>query len=116
MSNEGFNNIKVIATCVRVPIDFCHSLSVNITFNNDVLIKDIRERMESQEELILINDDIITPIDIKDKHEVFVCRLRKDNCLKNTYSMFITFNNLFRGASLNSIQIAEELLKEYFSN
>lgn len=110
------NNIKVISTCVRVPIDFCHSLSVNITFNNDVLIKDIRERMESQEELILINDDIITPIDIKDKHEVFVCRLRKDNCLKNTYSMFIIFNNLFRGASLNSIQIAEGLLKEYFNN
>ena len=110
------NNIKVISTCVRVPIDFCHSLSVNITFNNDVLIKDIREKMESQEELVLINNGIITPIDIKDKHEVFVCRLRKDNCLKNTYSMFIIFNNLFRGASLNSIQIAEGLLKEYFNN
>ena len=110
------NNIRVIAMCVRVPIDFCHSLSVNITFNNDVSLTDIKERMNSQEELILIDDDIITPNDIKDKHEVFVCRLRKDNCLKNTYSMFITFNNLFRGASLNSIQIAEELLKEYFSN
>jgi len=110
------DNIKIIATCVRIPIDFCHSLSLNITFNNDISLTDIEERMNSQEGLILINDDIITPIDIKDKHEVFVCRLRKDNCLKNTYSMFITFNNLYRGASLNSIQIAENLLKEYFDN
>jgi len=109
-------NIKIIATCVRVPIDFCHSLSVNITFSNDISLTDIKKRMNSQEGLILINDDIITPIDIKDKHDVFVCRLRKDDCLKNSYSMFITFNNLFRGASLNSIQIAEELLKNYFSN
>jgi aspartate-semialdehyde dehydrogenase len=109
-------NIKIIATCVRVPIDFCHSLSVNITFSNDISLTDIKERMNSQEGLILINDDIITPIDIKDKHDVFVCRLRKNDCLKNSYSMFITFNNLFRGASLNSIQIAEELLKNYFSN
>jgi len=108
-------NIKIIATCVRIPIDFCHSLSITITFKKDVSLADIKDKIKLQEELVIIDDDIVTPIDIKTKHEVYVNRLRKNNCKKNTYSMFIIFNNLFRGASLNSIQIAEELLKEFFN-
>lgn len=107
------NSINITATCVRIPIEFCHSLSVTITFKNSVSLNEIKSCLNDQKELILTSD-IITPLDIKNKNDVFVCRLRKDTNQKNTYNMFIIFNNLFRGASLNSIQIAEELIKLYF--
>ena len=107
------NSINITATCVRIPIEFCHSLSVTITFKNSVSLNEIKSCLNDQEELILTSD-IITPLDIKNKNDVFVCRLRKDINQKKTYNMFIIFNNLFRGASLNSIQIAEELIKLYF--
>ena len=107
------NSINITATCVRVPIEFCHSLSITITFKNSVSLNEIKSCLNDQEELILTSD-IITPLDIKNKNDVFVCRLRKDINQKKTYNMFIIFNNLFRGASLNSIQIAEELIKLYF--
>ena len=105
-------DIQITSMCTRIPIEFCHSLVVQITFEQDVTIEDIKNKMKTQNDLV-ISDQMITPFEIKQRNEVFICRLRKDEILENTYSMFITFNNLFRGASLNSIQIAEELIKIY---
>jgi len=109
------DNIKITAMCTRIPIEFCHSLIVSIQFKKDSTINEIKNKMREQKDLV-ISDNIITPAEIKQKNEVFICRLRKEENLENTYSMFITFNNLFRGASLNSIQIAEKLLELYFNS
>jgi aspartate-semialdehyde dehydrogenase len=108
------DNIIISAMCTRIPTEFCHSLVVQITFQKEISIQDIKEKMNEQDDLI-ISDQMITPFEIKQKNEVFVYRLRKDEALENTFSMFITFNNLFRGASLNSIQIAEKLIEIYFN-
>lgn len=108
------NDIQITSMCTRIPIEFCHSLIVQITFDQNLTLQDIKNKMKEQNDLI-ISDTMITPLQIKQKNEVYVCRLKKEHELENTYSMFITFNNLFRGASLNSIQIAEKLVEIYFN-
>ncbi len=91
-------DIQITSMCTRIPIEFCHSLVVQITFEQDVTIEDIKNKMKTQNDLV-ISDQMITPFEIKQRNEVFICRLRKDEILENTYSMFITFNNLFRGTN-----------------
>ena len=102
-------NIHITALCIRIPIEYCHSLVVNITFENNVTIDELKKEMKKQKGLILM-DNIITPQEILNENDVYVCRLRKDAIRNNCFSMFITFNNVLRGASLNSIEIAEELI------
>ena len=105
------NTIKISAMCIRVPIKFCHSLSIKIKLGKQTTVKEIINELKTQSGLTLSNDknEIYTPLNVKDKYDVFISRIRKDIEFKNTFSMFICFNNLYRGASLNSIEIAEAL-------
>lgn len=111
----GDESIKVTATTVRIPVMGGHSESVNIEFENEFDIEEVRQVLERTEGIIVV-DDIANlkypmPIDAHDKDEVFVGRIRRDESLPNTLNMWIVADNLRKGAATNAVQIAEYLLR-----
>jgi len=108
--------IKVFATCVRVPVFIGHALSVNIETQLTINEKKVRKVLKDFEGVNLVDDpsksEYITPDEIAGKDEVFVSRIRKDDSVKNGLSLWIVADNLRKGAALNTVQIAEELIKK----
>lgn len=93
-----------------------HSESVNIEFESDFDVAEIRSILEKTEGIILV-DDIANlkypmPKDAHEKDEVFVGRIRRDESLPNTVNMWIVADNLRKGAATNTVQIAEFLLRK----
>ncbi len=110
----GDNDIKVTATTVRIPVMGGHSESVNVEFNNDFVLDDVRNILASAPGII-VEDDIANaiypmPMNAQDKDAVFVGRLRRDDTQPNTLNMWIVSDNLRKGAATNAVQIAEYLL------
>ena len=108
------NNIDVVATAVRVPVVVGHSESVNITFEKDFELNEIRLLLDSMTGVTVL-DNILKneypmPISAKNKDEVFVGRIRRDFTQENTLNMWIVSDNLRKGAATNTVQIAEYLI------
>ncbi|MFD0834844.1 aspartate-semialdehyde dehydrogenase [Mariniflexile aquimaris] len=106
---------SVTATAVRVPTAGGHSESVNVQFENDFDLADVR-RIISETPGVVLQDNTATnsypmPILAHDKDEVFVGRLRRDESQPNTLNMWIVADNLRKGAATNAIQIAEYLIE-----
>ena len=112
----GDNSIKVTATTVRIPVMGGHSESVNIEFENDFTVADVKALMEQTDGVILVDDPANLkypmPKDAHERDEVFVGRIRRDDSLPNTLNMWIVADNLRKGAATNAVQIAEYLAKE----
>jgi aspartate-semialdehyde dehydrogenase len=110
--------IQVSATCVRVPVFIGHSESVNVEFVNPISVSEAREILENADG-ILVSDDpermmgYTTPIETVGEDHVFVSRIREDKSAANCLSLWIVSDNLRKGAALNAVQIAEELVKKY---
>jgi aspartate-semialdehyde dehydrogenase len=105
-------SIKVCATCVRVPVFIGHSMSVNMEFANPLSLEKARDILLSAPGVQFINDDgILTPIDVAYEDSVFVSRLRQDLSVKNGLALWISCDNLMKGAALNAVQIAEKLME-----
>ncbi|MBS4040353.1 MAG: aspartate-semialdehyde dehydrogenase [Flavobacteriales bacterium] len=109
------NTIAVTATAIRIPVVGGHSESVNITFANDFDLKEVREILHHTQGVV-VQDNPLTntypmPIYAKDKNEVFVGRIRRDESLPNSLNMWIVADNLRKGAATNAIQIAEYLME-----
>ena len=111
----GDENIKVTATCVRIPTVGGHSESVNIEFENDFDLEEVKSILSNAPGVILKNDDdnfiYPMPLTAHDKDETFVGRIRRDETQPNTLNCWIVSDNLRKGAATNAVQIAEELLK-----
>ena len=109
------SKINVSATAVRVPVDSGHSESVNITFENDFEIEELKDVLSSMEGVVVLdnpeNNEYPMPINAKGKDDVFVGRIRRDFTQKNTLNMWVVADNLRKGAATNTVQIAEYLLK-----
>ena len=110
----GDDSIKVTATCVRIPVMGGHSESVNIEFENDFDIKEVKEIL-SNSDGIVVQDDLDNfiypmPITAHEKDETFVGRIRRDETQPNTLNCWIVSDNLRKGAATNAIQIAEYCL------
>ena len=105
------SNIKITATCVRIPVLISHAESVNIEFENEVSIDKIKDILEHSPGCKVVDDrndgGYITPIEAEGKNETFISRIRKDNSQKNAINMWIVSDNLLRGAALNAVEIAE---------
>ena len=105
------SNIKITATCVRIPVLISHAESVNIEFENEVSVDKIRDILYQSPGCKVIDDrndgGYITPIEAEGKNETFISRIRKDNSQKNAINMWIVSDNLLRGAALNAVEIAE---------
>ena len=109
------DSIQITATTVRIPVMGGHSESINIEFENDFEVEEIKT-MLSKESGIIVQDDIQNqiypmPLLAHDKDEVFVGRIRRDESQPNTLNLWVVADNLRKGAATNAIQIAEYLLK-----
>ncbi|MEP6710938.1 MAG: aspartate-semialdehyde dehydrogenase [Ferruginibacter sp.] len=109
------DSIKVTATCVRIPTVGGHSESVNIEFENDFDLDEVKELL-SRTAGIIVQDDIDNfiypmPLTAHDKDETFVGRIRRDETQPNTLNCWIVSDNLRKGAATNAVQIAEYLME-----
>ena len=103
-------NIAVSATCVRVPVFVGHAESVNIELKREVTLEEARALFANAKGVILV-DECLTPIDVVKNDAVYVSRLRKDCSIENGFNMWIVSDNLRKGAALNAVQIAENIIK-----
>ena len=111
----GDNSIKVTATCVRIPVVGGHSESVNIEFENDFDLDEVKEIL-SNSPGVVVEDDVENfiypmPLTAHEKDETFVGRIRRDETQANTLNCWIVSDNLRKGAATNAVQIAEYLVK-----
>lgn len=112
MGDDSFN---LTATAVRVPVQGGHSESVNIEFENDFDLNEIRKIL-SETPGVVVMDDVKNkiypmPLYSEGKDEVFVGRIRRDSSQPNTLNLWIVADNLRKGAATNAVQIAEYLLE-----
>ena len=110
----GDNSFAITATAVRIPTAGGHSESVNVQFENDFELQEVRTLL-SQTEGVTVQDNSDTntypmPIYANGKDDVFVGRIRRDETQENSLNMWIVSDNLRKGAATNTIQIAEYLV------
>lgn len=111
----GDNTIAVTATAIRIPVVGGHSESVNITFENEFFLEDIKSIL-NETSGVTLQDDIANqiypmPLFAEGKDDVFVGRIRRDESLPNALNLWIVADNLRKGAATNTIQIAEYLVE-----
>jgi aspartate-semialdehyde dehydrogenase len=111
----GDESIRVTATTVRIPVMGGHSESVNIEFEQEFDLEEVKSLLAAAPGVVLV-DDLANqlypmPMDAHEKDDVFVGRLRRDESQPKTLNMWIVSDNLRKGAATNAIQIAEYLLE-----
>ncbi|MFO7844707.1 MAG: aspartate-semialdehyde dehydrogenase [Bacteroidales bacterium] len=111
----GDDSIQVTATVVRVPVYGGHSEAVNVEFENDFNLLEVKSTLRNAEGIVLEDnpDENIYPMPryAEGKDEVFVGRIRKDYSQPNSLNLWIVADNLRKGAATNAVQIAEYLVK-----
>ncbi len=109
------DSIRVTATTVRIPVMGGHSESVNVEFEKDFDLAEVRELLSNAAGVKVVDDTSTAqypmPMDAHEKDDVYVGRLRRDESQPNTLNMWIVSDNLRKGAATNAVQIAESLLK-----
>jgi len=112
------NKIDLTATCVRLPVLVSHAESVNIEFEKPFTVEKVREALDNFEGCKVIDErsdgGYSTPIEAEGRDETFISRIREDKTINNGLNMWIVSDNLLRGAALNSVEIAETLIKNNF--
>ena len=107
-------DLAVSATCVRVPVMVCHSEAVHIEFEHPFAPAEVRDVLSDAPGVRVLDDPSASaypmPIDAEGHDPVFVGRIRRDESHPNGIAMWLVSDNLRKGAALNAIQIAEELL------
>ena len=108
------DSIRITATTVRIPVMGGHSESVNVEFEKDYDLDEVRELLHSSAGVVVVDDpanqQYPMPMDAHEKDDVFVGRLRRDESQPNTLNMWVVSDNLRKGAATNAVQIAEYLL------
>lgn len=114
-------DIKVTATCVRVPVFIGHAMAVNVEFGQHITEEQAREVLsEAEDSGVLVynrreDSEYITQIDVVQENAVYVSRIRRDNTVEHGLNMWIVADNLRKGAALNIVQILEILIREHLS-
>ena len=107
-------DLPVTATCVRIPVIFGHGESLNIELKNNFKIEDIKGLFSQSKNIEVIDnpseEKYPMQIDTENNDNVLVGRIRRDNSLENGINLWLTANNLRKGAALNAVQIAEYLV------
>ena len=113
-------NIELTATCVRVPVFVSHSLAVNLEFEKPYEEDQVREIFKSAPGLKMIDyradEGYVTPVESAGLDPVYVSRIRRDPTIPNGLNFWCVSDNLRKGAALNTVQIAELLIKDYLSS
>jgi aspartate-semialdehyde dehydrogenase len=107
-------DIKVIATCVRVPVFIGHSEAVHVEFGKSVTVAEARAALREAAgvSVVDVREDggYITPLECQGEDDTYVSRIRKDPTVENGLAFWVVSDNLRKGAALNAVQIAEELV------
>ncbi len=110
------NKIEVSATCVRVPIKTGHSESINIEFDNPYDFENIIKILKTAPGCKVMDErkdgGYITPIEVEGDYTTYISRIRKDNSNTKAINLWVVSDNLLKGAALNTVQIAECLMKK----
>ncbi|MDC0903381.1 aspartate-semialdehyde dehydrogenase [Pelagibacteraceae bacterium] len=108
--------IEVTATCVRVPVKTGHSESINIEFEKSYDLKNIIKILDNALGCKVIDDrkdgGYITPLEAENDYTTYISRIRKDNTNPKAINIWVVSDNLLKGAALNTVQIAECLMKK----
>ncbi len=112
----GIPDLKVTATCVRVPVRMGHAVSVNVELEKPFELSDVVKAFEEKEGVV-VRDNVKNnvypmPIEAADTDEVYVGRIRRDESVENGLNLWIVADNIRKGAATNTIQIAETLIKK----
>ncbi len=112
----GDDSLRITATAVRVPVDGGHSEAVNIEFAKPFEVAEVKKIL-SEAPGIIVQDDVANnkypmPLLAKNKDEVFVGRIRRDESIENGLNLWIVADNLRKGAATNAVQIAEYLVEK----
>lgn len=109
------DEIELVATCVRVPVFVGHSESVNVELEDPLTVKQAQELFREADGVVLIDnpqeDQFMTPVECVGEWASYVSRVRKDPTVENGIMFWNVSDNLRKGAALNAVQIAEELIK-----
>ena len=110
-------NIKVSATCVRVPVMVGHSESINIEFTNPITVEQVYDLLEDAEGVSVMDrreaGGYMTPVECVGEDSTYVSRVRVDDTIPNGINMWVVSDNLRKGAALNAVQIAEALVEQF---
>ena len=108
--------IEVTATCVRVPVRTGHSESINIEFEKSYDLENIIKILDNAPGCKVIDDrkdgGYITPFEAENDYTTYISRIRKDNTNAKAINIWVVSDNLLKGAALNTVQIAECLMKK----
>jgi aspartate-semialdehyde dehydrogenase len=105
----GIPALPVCGTCVRVPVYSGHSLSINAEFERPIAVEAALELLRRAEGVVV--NEVPNPLEATGRDPVFVGRVRRDLTVPHGLALFVTGDNLRKGAALNAVQIAEVLLK-----
>lgn len=112
----GDDTIRISATCVRVPVFNGHSIALHASFGRDIPVEEARSIFSRAPGIRLVDDlkqnEYPMPLRISGREEVDVGRIRPDKALDHGLALFVAGDNLWKGAALNAVQIAEELIAE----
>ncbi|CAM3059138.1 aspartate-semialdehyde dehydrogenase [Streptobacillus felis] len=107
-------DLRVSATCVRVPVRYSHSVSMNVEMENAFDLDEVKELLSKSNGVVLVDDvkNNIYPMPImtEGKDEVFVGRIRRDETVDNGLNLWVVADNIRKGAATNAVQILELLL------
>ena len=110
------DKIEVTATCVRVPVKTGHSESINIEFEKSYDLENIIKILDNAPGCKVIDDrkdgGYITPLEAENNYTTYISRIRKDNTNVKAINIWVVSDNLLKGAALNTVQIAETLIKK----
>lgn len=109
--------LRVTATTVRIPVTNSHSESINVEFEKDFELKELKETLSNFENIILLDkpeDNLYPmPINATGHDEVFVGRIRRDFSVESGVNLWVVADNIRKGAATNAVQIMEKLIKYY---
>lgn len=107
------DKIKITATAVRIPVEYCHCESINVEFKCDVTLQKIIKILSRSPGIFVYEkpDSFPTPLDAKGQDKVLVGRIRMDQSRKNAVNFWVVADNIRKGAATNAVQIAELLVE-----
>ena len=110
--------IKLTATCVRVPVMVSHAESINVEFEKSFDIEKVKNILNKADGCRVLderkNGGYVTPLEAENSYITFISRIRKDGSNDKALNMWVVSDNLLKGAALNTVQIAEKLIKNFY--
>ncbi len=110
-------DIAVSATCVRVPVFIGHGEALSVEFEKPIAVEEARAALKAAPGLAVVDyrmdEGYVTPVECAGEDSVFVSRIRRDPTVKHGLSLWVVADNLRKGAALNAVQIAEELVRTH---